>query len=232
MAPTMIAGEANRNKADRKDQIERALSKANINALRVALFHQTGDPELLAMRVRKEPIRGGALTSYTLDKRDRQAIRQKALAYLLDRPAARARPTKTEAVQLMEMFTGEPLTPNEIDYGYEDLAFDPLARSPQWTGERPTAADGFEATIIGAGVSGIMAAIHFERVGIKYRILERMSDIGGTWHLNDYPEARVDISTYLYQFKFEENYPWKSYFATRGELQDYFNFIIDKYGLK
>ena len=232
MSPTMTASEALLDEKDRKAQIERALSKANVNALRVALFHQTGDPDLPAMPVRKEPIRGGALTSYTLDKKDRATIRKKALAYLLSHSPTRPKPTKAEAVQLMEMFTGEPLSQNEIDYGYEDLAFDPLARSPQWTGERPAVADDFEAIIVGAGVSGIMAAIHFERVGIKYRILERMDDIGGTWHLNDYPEARVDISTYLYQYKFEENYPWKSYFATRDELQDYFNFIVDKYGLR
>ena len=56
--------------------------------------------------------------------------------------------------------------------------------------------------------------------------------IGGTWELNDYPEARVDITTFLYQFKFVKNYPWRSYFATRDELKDYIDHVVDRYGIR
>ncbi|MGO8141001.1 NAD(P)/FAD-dependent oxidoreductase, partial [Rhizobium leguminosarum] len=65
-----------------------------------------------------------------------------------------------------------------------------------------------------------------------YEVFERNSDLGGTWQTNKYPDARVDTSSYLYQFKFEKNYPWTEFFAARDETLAYLNHVVDKHGLR
>ncbi|MGO7984021.1 FAD-dependent oxidoreductase, partial [Rhizobium johnstonii] len=84
-----------------------------------------------------------------------------------------------------------------------------FSRPVDWTNGRPDdALRDFSVVVVGAGISGICAAIYLERLGIEYTVLERQNGVGGTWELNDYPGARVDLSNFIYQFKFEKNYPW------------------------
>ncbi len=57
----------------------------------------------------------------------------------------------------------------------------------------------FETVIIGTGFSGLLAAIGLQRKNFNdFVLLERSSDIGGTWRDNSYPGAEVDIPTGLY----------------------------------
>ena len=211
----------------------RALASANMNALRIALYHQTRDVELTRMTVDHVPVQGGALISHSLPRTYHAYIRDKAFEFLRSGAPVRPNPTKAEAVELMTLFTGYAPSAGEIDFGYEDLAYDEFPRDVSWTNGRPDKAlEDFSVIIIGAGFSGICAAIQLDRLGIRYRIIERMADIGGTWELNDYPEARVDISNFLYQYKFVKNYPWKSYFAPRDEIKAYVNYVVDHYGVR
>lgn len=213
--------------------VQNAVNAASINALRIALYHQTRDPELAAMRVEERAVRGGALVAYSVAKEHHDEIRAKAVEYLLNKPEARPDPTKDEAIELMTLFSGQAPTASQADYGYEDLGFDELPRKAEW--HKPvdqSKLNDFKITIIGSGISGIAAAVQLENLGLDYQILERHADIGGTWFVNDYPEARVDVSTFLYQYKFEKNYPWKSFYATQAELHDYLNHIVDKYGIR
>ena len=60
--------------------------------------------------------------------------------------------------------------------------------------------------IIGAGMSGICAAIRL-KTKLNYHnfiIYERDTDIGGTWHVNDYPGCACDIAGLNYSFSFEK----------------------------
>lgn len=216
-----------------EDDIERALASANINALRIALYHQTRDPELARMHVNHVPVQGGALIAYSLGRADRAVVREKALAFLRDMATPKLDPTRGESVELMTLFTGDVPTPAEVDFGYDDLAFADFPREVRWTADRPAEAlNELLVIIVGAGFSGIAAAIQLQRLGIPYRVIERLGGIGGTWELNDYPEARVDISTFLYQYKFVKRYPWKSHFAPRDELKEYLDFVVDTFGVR
>ena len=223
---------SDRNAVD-DDYLLKALASANMNALRIALYHQTRDVELLKMTVDHVPVQGGALISHSLPRKFHPYIREKAFEFIRSGAPAKPDPTKAESVELMTLFTGYAPTQGEIDFGYEDLAFQAFPRDVQWTKGRPDAAlESFSITIIGAGFSGICAAIQLDRLGIRYRVIERLADIGGTWELNDYPEARVDVSNFLYQYKFVKNYPWKSYFATRDEIKEYVNHVVDHFGVR
>ena len=48
--------------------------------------------------------------------------------------------------------------------------------------------------------------VKLSEAGISYRILEKESDLGGTWYSNKYPGARCDVWTPLYQFSFFQVY--------------------------
>lgn len=218
---------------NRESTARAAIDQANLNVLRLALYQMTGDEELTKVRIVHVPVRGGAFFAYVVADEDAQMVKDKALAYLMtDRTGTRVTPPADDQLrQMMALFTGEPLTDGEFALGREELAFDEFPRGAAWNAERPAHASDHQVVIIGAGASGIAAGIQFERLGIPYIIVERQGDIGGTWHLNHYPDARVDTNSYLYQFKFEKNYPWTEYFASQGEVKRYLEHIARKYGV-
>ena len=213
--------------------IRRALDHAHLNSLRIALFQQTRDPEIGLMKVETFAPAGTPFLAHVVAAESHALLKEKAFAYLRGLTGAdSAPPSRETALELMSLFQGETIDPGTAGYGYEELAFDEFSREANWHGARPDAVDDLLVTVIGSGFSGILAGIQLERLGIPFRIIERQAGIGGTWELNDYPEARVDITTFLYQYKFVKNYPWKSYFATRDELKDYIEAVVDEFGIR
>ncbi len=214
--------------------IEQALKQADMNALRLALYHQTGDPELAAMDVESIPVRGGAFEARVIHRDYHPEIRKKAMAYLTKGDHdIKPPPSLEEAQPLMELFQGRTLDEAAVAFGYEDLGFADIPRDRPWKA-RPNGQKlaNFDVTIIGTGFSGIAAAVQLDRLGIKSTMIDRYDGIGGTWLVNDYPEARVDVPTFLYQYKFDRDYQWKSFFATQPELLEYIDYIVDKYALR
>ncbi|MDI3408143.1 flavin-containing monooxygenase [Streptomyces cavernicola] len=61
-----------------------------------------------------------------------------------------------------------------------------------------------DVLIIGAGLSGISAAVHLSEgnAGASYAILERRARIGGTWDLFRYPGIRSDSDMYTFGYRF------------------------------
>ena len=90
----------------------------------------------------------------------------------------------------------------------------------------------FETVIIGTGFSGLLAAIRLQKKHCNdFVLLERSSELGGTWQVNSYPGAEVDIPTSLYSISFIA-YPFKKTFSPQSELLEYTNHIIEKFGLR
>ena len=91
----------------------------------------------------------------------------------------------------------------------------------------------YEFVIIGAGFGGIGVAIQLNRMGIDdICIIDRASDLGGTWHLNTYPGLAVDIPSTTYSYSFEPNPRWSRLFAPGAELKDYAVRVAKKYNLR
>ncbi|MGW0243982.1 flavin-containing monooxygenase [Micromonospora chalcea] len=69
------------------------------------------------------------------------------------------------------------------------------------------AADHVDVLIVGAGLSGIGAAVHLGRdcPGKTYAVLEARGAIGGTWDLFRYPGIRSDSDMYTLGYSFK---PW------------------------
>jgi cation diffusion facilitator CzcD-associated flavoprotein CzcO len=89
-----------------------------------------------------------------------------------------------------------------------------------------------DVVIIGAGFAGIAMAITLQRAGRHdFVILEKDSDLGGTWRDNSYPGCVCDVPSYLYSFSFEPNPRWTRMFSPQPEIWDYLRYCADKHGL-
>jgi 4-hydroxyacetophenone monooxygenase len=212
----------------------RALKLANLNVLRIALYQATGDVELTRMSAQREPYWAGAYKVLTLAPEHTEAVLEKAIAYLRSGSPSRCpAPTDDQVRHLMEMFTGQGVNDYIYHFGKEELNFEAFPRGAQWSRNIPPAVKaGFRAIIIGAGVSGLVTAIQLDRLGIPYTIIERNSDVGGTWWTNDYPDARVDVPSHHYQLTVTKNYPWKHWFATQPELLEYIRHVANLHDLR
>src|SRR5688572_13592584 len=83
------------------------------------------------------------------------------------------------------------------------------------------------AIIVGAGLSGICMAIACKRLNIDFLLLEKSSDIGGTWNFNTYPGCGCDIPMFAYCYSFElfQGEAWPK----QPEILDYLKHCTKKY---
>jgi cation diffusion facilitator CzcD-associated flavoprotein CzcO len=87
---------------------------------------------------------------------------------------------------------------------------------------------------IGAGVSGICAAINLPKYvpNLELTIYEKNADVGGTWFENRYPGCACDIPAHSYQLSFESNPDWSSFYVGAPEILRYWQRVAEKYGVK
>ena len=89
-----------------------------------------------------------------------------------------------------------------------------------------------DALIVGAGFSGLCMAIKLLEAGIdSFVILEKASEVGGTWRENTYPGAGCDVQSHLYSFSFDGNPDWSKRYAGWREILTYIRGVVDRHGL-
>lgn len=80
-----------------------------------------------------------------------------------------------------------------------------------------------KVAIIGAGMSGILAAIRLRETGVhNITIFEKADRLGGTWRDNTYPGLTCDVPSHLYRYTFEPNADWSRRFSPGPEICAYF----------
>jgi cation diffusion facilitator CzcD-associated flavoprotein CzcO len=90
-----------------------------------------------------------------------------------------------------------------------------------------------DVAIIGAGFSGIGAAIALQRAGLeRFVVLEEGDGVGGAWHWNRYPGLAVDIPSFSYQFSYRQRPDWSRVYAPGAEIKAYAEHCVDHYGLR
>ena len=90
-----------------------------------------------------------------------------------------------------------------------------------------------EVLVVGAGFSGIGAAIKLDKAGFRdWSMVEAGDGVGGAWHWNTYPGVAVDIPSFSYQFSFETRGDWSRVYAPGRELKAYAEHCVDRYGLR
>ncbi len=202
--------------------IRRAVELADLNAVRVALYQATHDPELEELP-----------TAINLDDAGRALLIDKAVSWLEKNaaPGMPAEPNEAELRTLMSLATREDMTDLEFEARRDLPAFKEFPWTAEWTDSKPRLPEGFRVVVIGSGFSGLAMAVQLERLGIPYTVLERQPEPGGTWSINRYPDVRVDTISITYEFSFEKNYPWSEYFGRGTEVRGYLDYISKKYGM-
>ena len=89
-----------------------------------------------------------------------------------------------------------------------------------------------EVVILGAGMSGLCAAVGLKRTGRHdFVVIEQSPGLGGTWWDNRYPGAQVDVPAPLYSFSFAANPHWTRRFAFAAEIQRYMQDVAARFGI-
>lgn len=97
---------------------------------------------------------------------------------------------------------------------------------------RPLAAIDHGVVIVGSGFSGLGAAVALQKMGIQnFVILERESQLGGTWVQHDYPGLEVDMPFFIYSFPFEMKSDWSQVYPTGPEMKAYTLHCAEEYDL-
>ena len=77
----------------------------------------------------------------------------------------------------------------------------PAAATPDFPATQTGPGEQVRFLIIGAGFSGLGAAIRLQAAGhTDLVVLERAEDVGGTWRDNIYPGCRCDVQSNLYSY--------------------------------
>lgn len=80
----------------------------------------------------------------------------------------------------------------------------------------------YDSFIVGAGISGIAAAIRLNKEGYtNFKIIEKASRVGGTWRENTYPGCGCDVPSSLYSYSFAPSAKWSHLFARQPEILSY-----------
>ena len=90
----------------------------------------------------------------------------------------------------------------------------------------------FHVLIIGAGVTGVLAARTLDQLGMtNFTVVEKNPEPGGTWYVNRYPGCRVDTPSMLYSYSFDPDPEWPEHFSHQPELLRYVKKIADESNL-
>ncbi len=100
----------------------------------------------------------------------------------------------------------------------------------------PGQAKNFDAVIIGAGFAGLYMLYRLRNQGLKCRVYEAGSGLGGTWFWNRYPGARCDVESIEYSYSFsdelQQEWKWSERYPSQPEILRYANYVADKFNLK
>lgn len=93
-----------------------------------------------------------------------------------------------------------------------------------------------DALIIGAGVAGLYQLHQLRNLGLKARVVDAASDVGGTWYWNRYPGAKFDSEAYIYHYIFDENlykdWTWSERFPSQPEIERWMHYVADRLDLR
>ncbi|MFE2998622.1 flavin-containing monooxygenase [Nocardia sp. NPDC059246] len=211
-------------------RLNAALYEANLPTLLTVLAQLTGEERWLGEPYR--PRRGRPLDDNDtggLPEEIQDEIRQAALQAITDYRAGRITPVELTPERVAEML--EVALAEAVPREYGPLLAEEMGLISRDV-EVPPAPEGFHVLIIGAGMSGLCAAIKLRQAGVAFTVLEKDSEVGGTWWENTYPGCGVDTPSHLYSFAFAPNTQWSRYFAKRDEVFSYLSGLADEGGVR
>ena len=140
---------------------------------------------------------------------------------------------RSELRELLSFVIEEERLDAFLPFLLDELSLDGTdTRAPGWTKSEIAPSREFRVAIIGAGMSGLCAAIRLQQAEIPFVIFEKSDEVGGTWHDNVYPGCRVDVSNHFYSYSFAQGFEWPQLFSTQPVLLEYFRHVAEAFGLR
>jgi 4-hydroxyacetophenone monooxygenase len=213
------------------------LEDVSVPALMCAMVHVTGDPEWVRGDIRPQGLFLNEYQGYMPEAMKAEARGQAAAALARFRDEGCVLPPPPEPAVLHEMMTYlacAEVDPAVVPMFVTDLNLDGAdAYAVTWGADlsAEVAADA-PVVVIGAGEAGLLAGIRLREAGLPFTIVEKNAGPGGTWYENRYPGARVDVGSHFYCYSFEPADHWTEYFSRQPELQEYFERVMDRHGLR
>ena len=103
-------------------------------------------------------------------------------------------------------------------------------------GNGGSAAEEFDAIVVGAGFAGMYMLHRLRGLGMRAVVLEAGGDVGGTWYWNRYPGARCDVESVQYSYQFDaalqQEWTWTERYAAQPEILAYANHVADRFDLR
>ena len=216
-------------------ELRRKLDGADIVPLTMSLIQMSGE---LGWLDRIAPhVRGPWDYSERVPDELKREIRDQAAAEMMRLASGGAprlaHPTTETIRRMMCVAVADEVTPDYVPMVLDQMSLDPErvarsqpARMPERQGHQ------LRVAIIGAGASGLCAAIKLREAGIPFVIFEKNPEVGGTWYENRYPGCQVDTPNHFYQFSFEPNDDWPNYYSRQDSILAYLKHCADKYGVR
>jgi 4-hydroxyacetophenone monooxygenase len=140
-------------------------------------------------------------------------------------------PPDTLVQRIMSVTAGEPVDDEFVDLVLDQCGFRPWIDRTKIEGRTARPA-GFKVLVIGAGLTGMAAAIKLGEAGYDYELIEKNSDVGGTWFENRYPGVGVDTPSHFYSFSWEIWPDWHHYHPQGADMQRYLLEVAEKYRIR
>jgi len=210
--------------------LRRALDEADVPTLLMVLMHFEADTALLD---RFAPYIGSI---FDMPKQIPAELTDELRQRLFTALSTAAPDTDTTLDgelmrKMLSIDVGEAVDEQFIPMLMEQMGFlAPESRSAR-PGRRKPDPD-FHVLVIGAGLTGLLAAIKLHEAGYSFTVIEKNPEVGGTWWENTYPGVAVDTPSHFYSYSFELNPDWSHFTPSGPEFQRYLLGIAAKYDLR
>ncbi|MEM7286585.1 MAG: NAD(P)/FAD-dependent oxidoreductase [Actinomycetota bacterium] len=216
---------------DQADLIAAAVEAADLRPLVLALFHHTGDDRWLRepflprrdVRLIADPAAGFEPAVQAEIKAEARRVFAGGAAPVVDDPG------RDRFHEMINIFLGEQVPEEYVQLMREDMGFED--GDARW-GDAVAPADCPDVVIVGTGVFGLCLAAKLDALGVPFTMLDRNTEVGGTWLNNRYPGCGVDTPNHFYSYSFAPNPGWRHYFSPRDELQAYVEQCATDFGVR
>ena len=215
-------------------EIRRKLDGANVVPLAMALAQISGD--LTVLDDIAPHVRGAwehlESVPASVSGRVKDRLVKEILRVWAGGKVALPDPAKATLQRMMSVAVGEHVPEEYLPMLLEHMGLSAPAMPSPPPRTAAAAKSPLRVAIIGAGASGLCAAVKLDEMGADYTVYEKNEDIGGTWFENRYPGCAVDTPNHFYQFSFEPNNDWSHYFSQQESIRAYLSRCADKYGVR
>jgi 4-hydroxyacetophenone monooxygenase len=130
--------------------------------------------------------------------------------------------------RMADVAAGTHVAEKFISMCLEQAGFVPEQRA---IGPTKTPPKTLNLAILGAGMTGLDAAVKAADRGFEYEVFEKEAGIGGLWWSQTYPGVAVDTAAVYYSLSYEITPDWSRFFPVGEEYRAYLTGLAKKYEL-